>query len=283
MREDLRPVSPARSYRVAHRLRTVTGEPQFCVVCQFLGPAALNREGLAARRATGMKERLADVDVAKTGHDALVQQRGLDRRALALQRGGQVGAVEAVAQGLRAQTLQQLVCRYPVCRDQVHHAETAGIVEADLVAQVGLEDDVIVLLQRPARVLAGLLDHHPARHSQMADQDLFVIQVRQNVFRPPRDRGDPAPGQPLGEILRQGKAQRLAALFHAVQAAALQFRPQSAHHGFDFGQLRHSSLRRSDEVETLPGWFTATRDASLQQGRQGREKKQRPMLPARLA
>ena len=61
----------------------------------------------AARADAGAEQHFADVDVAKTRHDVLIQQRRLDRRAAALQPGGEVGFVEVVAQGFGAKVGQQ--------------------------------------------------------------------------------------------------------------------------------------------------------------------------------
>src|SRR6185295_3891272 len=55
----------------------------------------------AAGRDSGEIERIADVDVAEPGDDALVEQERLDRRGPAVERAGESGAVERRAERLR--------------------------------------------------------------------------------------------------------------------------------------------------------------------------------------
>ena len=67
----------------------------------------------------------------------------------------------------------------------------------------------------------AFMDRHPARHAEMDDQYLAVIQFHQDKFRAPPDMDDPPPAQPLGHAFGQGKAQVRAALHHVGEQAGL--------------------------------------------------------------
>src|SRR3546814_4552678 len=97
--------------------------------------------------------------------------------------------------------------------DQVHDAEASGIVETDLRALVGHEDDVIVTIERRAFAIGPTLDdHHASGHAEVAKQPLAVIELQQHVLGPALDALHPAPLEARREVLRQrelGRAQRL--------------------------------------------------------------------------
>ena len=89
-------------------------------------------------------QRLADINVAETGDDLLIQERGLERRLLALAGARQHRSVEFVAERLGPKRAQQ---RLPVelgARDELHHAEAARIVEGDPRAGRHVEHHVVV-------------------------------------------------------------------------------------------------------------------------------------------
>src|SRR5229473_1757002 len=83
---------PAGLDRLAENLADRRGEP--------LGPRADDRRGEPARRQPGAKERLADIDVAEPGDDALIEQGRLDRGQLAGQDPVEIGAVKTRLQRL---------------------------------------------------------------------------------------------------------------------------------------------------------------------------------------
>src|SRR5580704_16116299 len=69
---------------------------------KLVGAATRHGGGEPARRKPGTIERLADIDVAEPGDDALVKQCRLDRGHLAVELGGQVVTIETRLQWFRA-------------------------------------------------------------------------------------------------------------------------------------------------------------------------------------
>ena len=89
-------------------------------------------------------QRLADVDIAEPGDDALVEQRRLE--ACLLSRAGvrQHGGVECVAERLGTEAFEQRLGVELVARDELHRAEAARIVESHDGAGRHVKDDMIV-------------------------------------------------------------------------------------------------------------------------------------------
>ncbi|MNL81158.1 hypothetical protein D3C87_2081890 [compost metagenome] len=69
----------------------------------------------------------------------------------------------------------------------------------------------------------------------MHDERVAVVEIGDEIFRPPRQRLDAPAGQPLGETLGQGKAQIGPALLDAGEALARHGGLQPAPDGFDLG------------------------------------------------
>ena len=115
----------------------------------------------------GAEQRLAHVDVAEAGDDALVHQEGLEVDLLAACPPGEIGRVQVVAQGLDAEAAEEGVLFDFGGRDQRHVPEAAGIVVGDDGAARHREHQVVVLgvvavvvgvlaeLRRPSPALAG--------------------------------------------------------------------------------------------------------------------------------
>src|SRR5262245_42319367 len=97
-------------------------------------------------------ERLADVDIAESGDDLLVRQRGLERGLLALARARQHAGVEFVSERLGTERTQQWLLVERGAGNELHHAETARVVEGDARARRHVEYDVVV-----GRVLRALV------------------------------------------------------------------------------------------------------------------------------
>ena len=114
-----------------------------------------------------------------------------------LRRLGQRGAVEGLVERLGPQALEQLVPGQRLVGRQQHQAEAAGVVEADLPALVGLEDDMVVPLEGMLGGARGVVQGHAARHAEMGDQGVAVVEPDQQVFRPPVDGQDRAALDPL--------------------------------------------------------------------------------------
>ncbi len=106
--------------------------------------------GEPPRRQSGAIERLADIDVAEPGDDALIEQGGLDRGHLAGEFGSEIGAVEPRLERLRPEAGQQRVPVGLAAPHIIEQAETARVVEADDGAVVEGQDHVVVARLRLA-------------------------------------------------------------------------------------------------------------------------------------
>ena len=166
-----------------------------------------DRGGEALGREPRAVQRLADVDVAEPRHDLLVRQRGLERRLLALARARQHGGIEFVAERLGAERAQQRLAVEFGARNELHHAEAAGVVEGDARARRHVEHHVVVRRaassahgnSRPASFRhAALRDAERARHAEMHHQHVAGRQVGEQIFG--------APAEPLDRLaLRAGR------------------------------------------------------------------------------
>ncbi len=191
-------------------------------------------------------KRLADVDVAQPGDDALVQQRRLDVLDPAGERLGQRRGVESRVERLRSQRLEPgMLGQGPGC-DQVHVAEPAGVEIGDPRPAIGAEQDMGVLVLEGGGFAEGAgagpvgpFDLETSAHPQVHHQGLVRPQPREQVLGPPVERLDPGAGQALDEPLGQGEAQVWTAGLHARQACAREHGLQAPAHGFDLGKLRH--------------------------------------------
>ena len=184
-------------------------------------------------------QRLADVDVAKPGHDLLIEKRRLDRAPAPLEALHKVILVKTVAQGLGAEPGKEAVVPERLRRPKIHHSEAAGIVEGDARAALGIDHHVIM---PPRRLRGGAIeprDHHPPRHPQMHDQGFAGIEIGKQVFRaPPEPQHAPA-REPRPHLGREGPAQIGAAHIGMPDPRSFQNRQKPAAYGFDFGQFRH--------------------------------------------
>src|SRR5690606_11434898 len=198
-----------------------------------LGARASHRASEAARAEAGPEQAFGDVDVAEPGDDALVEKRGLQGRAPSGEPLLQHGARELVAERLRAELLEELVIEEPVVGDEVHRAEAARVVEADLGTVLENEDDMVVRIARDGR---GRLDqNHPPRHAEMDEESLAAVEVNEDVLGAAAESLDAPPFEPLAEPGRQRKAEIGTPLLDAGQTPPLHPERQSAPHGFDFG------------------------------------------------
>ena len=199
----------------------------------------------------GSVQRLADIDVAEPGDDALVEKQALDRRPAARrERARQIGGVEPAAERLGAEALEPGMLIQRVGGDEVHVAEAARVVEGDQRAGLGLEHDMGVLrirrlreveVARPSRrACAG--DLEAAAHAQVHHQGLAAVERRQQVLRAPFQSLDARAGQPLDETLGQRKAQVRAARLDAGQPRAGQDGLKAPAHGLDLGKLGHGAM-----------------------------------------
>jgi hypothetical protein len=82
----------------------------------------------------------------------------------------------------------------------------------------------------------------------MHDENLAIVEPRQEIFRAPVESLDRPPLEPLGEVLRQRKAQIFPALLDARERIADQDRLKALPHGFDLWKLRHGIYRSAKET-----------------------------------
>jgi hypothetical protein len=95
---------------------------------------------------------------------------------------------------------------------------------------------------RADRVRLGA-ENQLARHSEMHNKDMPVVEMDQNIFGAAIDRRHATAFQAADKIHRQLLAQIGAALFYLDEAAADQMGSQAAHDSFDFGKFRHCQIQ----------------------------------------
>ena len=76
----------------------------------------------------------------------------------------------------------------------------------------------------------------------MHDENLAIVEPRQEIFRAPVESLDLPPLEPLGEVLRQREAQVFPALLDARELIADQDRLKAPAYGLDFWKLRHALI-----------------------------------------
>jgi hypothetical protein len=127
----------------------------------------------------------------------------------------------------------------------MHRPESPGVVEAYRRAVVGLENDVVVGLERPQRRCRR---DHAAGHTEMHHRDTAVIEVNENKLGAPTHPLHTAPLQPFDESRRQRKPQIWPPLDDPAETASLEFRRQAAANRFYFRQFRHDIDLTRDEM-----------------------------------
>jgi demethylmenaquinone methyltransferase / 2-methoxy-6-polyprenyl-1,4-benzoquinol methylase len=194
-----------------------------------------DRGGLTAGRQARAIERLAGVNIAEPGDDALVEQRRLYRRQPAGELPCQKRGVEAGAERLRSQHGQERVPGRLATPQIVDRTEAARIVEADEGAIVELDQHMVV---RPGRERSGA-GGDAARHAEVQQQQTVGVQLDQDVFAAAVERADPRAVEPGREIRRKRPAQIAAAQQGANDATAADPCREAAPHRFDFRQFGH--------------------------------------------
>src|SRR5262249_5871 len=114
-----------------------------------------------------------------------------------------------------------------------------ALVEPNLPALFGIDDDMVVALERMLGGARRVVQGHAARHAEMGDQGVAIVEPQQQVFCPAVDAQDPPSFDTFGELLRQGHPQIAPALDQADDASPYKLGRETAAHGFDFGQLGH--------------------------------------------
>src|SRR5580693_3513379 len=111
---------------------------------------------------------LADINIAETGNQGLIEERGFERRCLPRKKSGESRAVEFVAERFYSDVVEKRMRGKFRTWDQLHEAEAAGVVINDAHAGREVEGDMIVLGVFRARNgdrPAGLFDTERPRHA----------------------------------------------------------------------------------------------------------------------
>ncbi len=204
-------------------------------------PRALHRRRPAPRRQAGDVQRFASVDVADAGDHLLIEQGRLHRRVAALQAVGENRPRKRFGDGFRPQMPDQRMAWQPLPVGQHHEAEAARIRKSDDRAVADLEHDVLVRrVPGGRRGPAGGIDDDPSRHSEMGEQHGIVVELADEILRPPSQTDQRASLQAVGEIRRHRPPEIRAAHEDALDAPPFHDRRQSAANRFDFGQFRHA-------------------------------------------
>src|SRR5262245_24460530 len=93
-------------------------------------------------------QRLADIDIAETGNDRLVEKGALERLALAAQTPCEIVGIQRIARRLGAEFGKGRVEVELAALPQMHEAETARVVVDDLqrpAFALHMDDNVIML------------------------------------------------------------------------------------------------------------------------------------------
>ena len=130
-----------------------------------------------------------------------------------------------------------MVCK-PAGFDQVHEAEASRVPVDQVLAVIGLEDQVVVALRLGRRAFA---QHHPSRHAQMREPCRTVVERREDIFCAPAETLDAPALQARCEPLRQRKAQLRPALLDAPEPPARKRPRQPPHNRLDFRKFRHGA------------------------------------------
>ena len=191
------------------------------------------RRGMDPRR----EQRLVGVDVADAGDDALVEERGLDRRLAARERARQVGG-RPVAQRLG-----------PELAGEPGLGAVLGDAPGAEAARVGVGEVGAVVEQRAraqeARSLSGgaAQPEQVAGHAQVDEQRGAVVELDDQVLAAPAERLDAHALQPRGHRLgRLRIGQAVVEHLDLGERAAAEVREQPPPHRLDLGELGHQPI-----------------------------------------
>ena len=109
-------------------------------------PRGANRPGRSLRRQTGSEQRFADIDIAESRHNALVEKSGLKRRPFSfegLEQGPEPSNALPSGSGPNAASAGNASSAF--VGGEIEVAEAPGIVKPDNAAILSRKDDVIDL------------------------------------------------------------------------------------------------------------------------------------------
>jgi len=178
-------------------------------------------------------ERFADIDIAESRNDPLIQKQRLDWG---------FPAAKLIAQGFGADFSRlgtQFAYRSPIVelsgRKEIDGAEPTGIVEHDHELLVRLEKEMVV------RAELIRIDAPLARHAEVEDHRVAAVGVDQPIFAAAAEASDSRAGHPLAEPFRKRPPEIRAARLYAPQFAAEKNLLKPAYGGFDFRKFWHSA------------------------------------------
>lgn len=204
----------------------------------------------APRRDARPEERLAGVDIADSGDQALVEEGRLDRGRASGEAAVQDIRGEPRAERFGAHARQMLTVLKTGGRDEVDKPETAGVIENDADWPAGssqVEYDVIVAwigrrcIIEGARLGGAPAFHRKAAgHAEMHDQGVAGRQRTEKIFAATTKLLELRPDDARRKILRQGDPQGGPTGFHMREPRALHGGGEAAADRFDFGQFGHT-------------------------------------------
>ena len=98
------------------------------------------------------------------------------------------------------------------------------------------------------RVPIAIKNSEASGHAQMDEEGLAIVEVSEDIFRPPFEALNLAAFKALRKALGERQPQIGTGKPHSGDAAAEQDLLKPAHHGFDFRKLRHCSLNRKHKA-----------------------------------
>jgi len=97
------------------------------------------------------------------------------------------------------------------------------------------------MIMRPGGQCAGFAEGKAARHAQMDDQHLAVVEIGEDVFAAPLQPLEAPARHARGKTFRERDTQRLPARLGVGDALAEKALLQAAPDGFHFGQFWHGA------------------------------------------
>lgn len=191
-------------------------------------------------------ERFADIDVAKTGNDCLVEKKQLDRRGAAGESPFKLARIEA--DGLGTERLEGRPFA-KLCRaHEIERAEAAGVIESEPAPLVGYHDEMVVLPK------LGRVDTPVARHAEMKDERVAPVSVDEAIFGSAPKTRHPRARQSLAKIIRQCSPEVRPTGFDRVDPAPSKDSRKASDSGLNFGKFGHAPRYgegRSTPLEAL--------------------------------
>jgi hypothetical protein len=178
------------------------------------------------------EQRLTDIDIAKSGNHALVEQQQFDRSSPAGEPPPQVTGIKIERFGPKCSKGRPIVEFQGA--DQVQRAEPTRIVERKAPALVGLDQDMIVLFD------FARIDPPAPGHSKVEHQRIPTIGVDQSIFGAAPQPDDCCARQSLAKIDWERPSKVRPSSLDTCNSSTLKNPGKSADCGFDFRELGHS-------------------------------------------